>query len=773
MKEKQKSKQASQIITFYSYKGGVGRTMAVANVAFLAAQNGLRVLVMDWDLEAPGLAYYFRGLLDSSSKNLKEARGVLNVMWEWTSSLNSATEENQFKELQERFASGAPFKECARPLLPDAITLEGSALDFIGAGSQVINCPDPRSYEDALAHLSWPGFFDDNAGGFVLSSLRAWAKSNYDLILIDSRTGLADVAGICTMQIPDKVALCFILNRQNIDGVAHVAGAVRAKRQDQVKLHAIPMRVSRSDTPEESDAKARAILDLTKIGGFSSEFAQSDFKDLEVLAADNVPFYEILAPFTAQNPKLDPLTNNYARLTEKLAGIDIKIPDIAPELIEMVRRRLHPRHATTDYVKSLEIAEPSRAVSELERLIESAFESVAGDDELDRDYLIALIDAGLIIDEISDDPDEAIHLKNRVLDLLRMLATKNAEAWQSVFINGIERYLDYSMFRIAGEDEIAILEELDSLLAKSVTVSTWLRRIRYRRQAASVFLRLKNTEATMQTVGEFMSLVSDLLRGSTANLAELSEGQIDELNAAEVDSSFLSGEVQLQKKNLVKADEFYKLGLQRLKAKDIDLSRHESAKTELARLGFYLHLRIATETFDPKNPEAAALHAIAATKLGSGLSASVLNFTQLASAILRVPKDYKYTVTFCQIILRAQERRGLTRIESYYGRQIKLATEFISAISGLSKILVSHRNEEVDEIVLHLTAMSNSVIRNLTRRKSTMGSKQLDDLITHGTELVDVLENFGFPLEQFSELSKLQAKSKLFDAHSESPTDTE
>ena len=45
----------STIATFYSYKGGVGRTMAMANVAVLLAQRGLRVLAVDWDLEAPGL----------------------------------------------------------------------------------------------------------------------------------------------------------------------------------------------------------------------------------------------------------------------------------------------------------------------------------------------------------------------------------------------------------------------------------------------------------------------------------------------------------------------------------------------------------------------------------------------------------------------------------------------------------------------------------------------------------------------------------------------
>ena len=47
------------IVTFYSYKGGVGQFMALANVAFLLAQHGHRVLAIDWDLEAPGLERYF------------------------------------------------------------------------------------------------------------------------------------------------------------------------------------------------------------------------------------------------------------------------------------------------------------------------------------------------------------------------------------------------------------------------------------------------------------------------------------------------------------------------------------------------------------------------------------------------------------------------------------------------------------------------------------------------------------------------------------------
>ena len=49
----------TKIFTFYSFKGGVGRSMALANIAELLYRQGKRVVIIDWDLEAPGLEDYF------------------------------------------------------------------------------------------------------------------------------------------------------------------------------------------------------------------------------------------------------------------------------------------------------------------------------------------------------------------------------------------------------------------------------------------------------------------------------------------------------------------------------------------------------------------------------------------------------------------------------------------------------------------------------------------------------------------------------------------
>jgi MinD-like ATPase involved in chromosome partitioning or flagellar assembly len=45
----------AEIVSFYSYKGGVGRSLSLSNVAALLAIQGRRVVCIDFDLEAGGL----------------------------------------------------------------------------------------------------------------------------------------------------------------------------------------------------------------------------------------------------------------------------------------------------------------------------------------------------------------------------------------------------------------------------------------------------------------------------------------------------------------------------------------------------------------------------------------------------------------------------------------------------------------------------------------------------------------------------------------------
>src|SRR2546429_196731 len=75
------------IYTFYSYKGGVGRSMALANLAECFREKRLRVLMVDWDLEAPGLEAYFYAPGPSSGDNRLEQAlrqpGLIDMLYEY------------------------------------------------------------------------------------------------------------------------------------------------------------------------------------------------------------------------------------------------------------------------------------------------------------------------------------------------------------------------------------------------------------------------------------------------------------------------------------------------------------------------------------------------------------------------------------------------------------------------------------------------------------------------------------------------------------------
>ena len=70
-----------RIVTFHSFQGGTGRSMAVANVGWILAAAGKKVLIVDWDLEAPGLHRFLEPLLDVES--VMRRSGVIDMLREY------------------------------------------------------------------------------------------------------------------------------------------------------------------------------------------------------------------------------------------------------------------------------------------------------------------------------------------------------------------------------------------------------------------------------------------------------------------------------------------------------------------------------------------------------------------------------------------------------------------------------------------------------------------------------------------------------------------
>ena len=201
------------VLTFYSYKGGVGRTATLANQAVLLAQMNLRVLAVDWDLEAPGLHRYF-GKYIGEERPLK-GRGTIHF-------LSSLMSQNPIR-----------WGELITP-----VTVGEYSFDFINAGML-----DPQ-YLGQLDQFRWKDFFSIG-GSLALERVRQEWLESYDIVLIDSRTGHNDPSGLCTIQLPDALIGLATANSQSIDGLAHsVAIAKERRRQldlDRMELLVVPL----------------------------------------------------------------------------------------------------------------------------------------------------------------------------------------------------------------------------------------------------------------------------------------------------------------------------------------------------------------------------------------------------------------------------------------------------------------------------------------------------------------------------------------------------
>ncbi|MDD5261251.1 MAG: AAA family ATPase [Methylacidiphilales bacterium] len=209
-------------ITFYSYKGGVGRTLALANIGALLARNGRRVVLIDFDLEAPGL---------DSFKAFEKTKGKDGVV-----------------EYVSQFIHSHKAPKIEDYVYP--CTLEKNVrgkLWVMPAGKK------DSAYNRKRSDIPWSELFESGIGQPFIENWKAAIEQAYqpDYVLVDSRTGLTDVGGICTLGFPNLVVMLFSLNEQNLQGTAAVAkalGKADPERIPQICYVATPLPNLTADT---------------------------------------------------------------------------------------------------------------------------------------------------------------------------------------------------------------------------------------------------------------------------------------------------------------------------------------------------------------------------------------------------------------------------------------------------------------------------------------------------------------------------------------------
>ena len=208
------------VTTFYSFKGGVGRTQALVNCAAWIAchqrpQAGHRpkVLMIDFDLEASGIQFV-EGL------TIVEPRpGIVDFIHDY---LDHAGEVPDIANY-----------------VSQAILPNGVQVDVILAGAQ-------SRYYRRFGQLRFDALWQRQHGSALFLDMKNQLDElGYEFMLVDSRTGLCDTSELCTLTLPDQVVVVFAPNRQNLSGTRLVIERIR--QNPLVNVIGVASRIRKTD----------------------------------------------------------------------------------------------------------------------------------------------------------------------------------------------------------------------------------------------------------------------------------------------------------------------------------------------------------------------------------------------------------------------------------------------------------------------------------------------------------------------------------------------
>ncbi len=203
--------------TFYSYKGGVGRSLALLNTAYVLSSWGRHVLIVDMDLEAPGVGGLLTRLGELSAPPAQDLFDLL-----------SQARTCPAEELP-------PVSTFIRSVLPEKLA---PLKPKLGESGRVdVLAPDmDRDFTNRLANLGIQDLDRDqiiDLGQKIhtyfkrqrflhrplgIEDFEDPIQTPYDYILVDSRTGLTEIGGLCVGPLADRLVVLSGLNDQNING---------------------------------------------------------------------------------------------------------------------------------------------------------------------------------------------------------------------------------------------------------------------------------------------------------------------------------------------------------------------------------------------------------------------------------------------------------------------------------------------------------------------------------------------------------------------------
>ena len=255
------------VFTFYSYKGGVGRTLLAANMALALARNG-KTLLWDLDVEAPGMHRI------TALRNTGEIKaGFFNWLITWQTNKNRIPDADEL----------AQFKQLLRET----------------AYTNLAILPAHGDQANSLAlyyQIDWNGFLvdDQTLGREVLNALLDYlGEQGYRHVVIDSRTGLSDLGGLLAGILPDATVLVGGYAAQNLHGLGQISRSLSRNNEEQRDLRgrdtAVKLFYVASPIPQDDPRRVAAGREI-----WAKEFGLEMGAVQEIRFDPELPFSEDL-----------------------------------------------------------------------------------------------------------------------------------------------------------------------------------------------------------------------------------------------------------------------------------------------------------------------------------------------------------------------------------------------------------------------------------------------------------------------------------------------
>ncbi|MDK2408094.1 AAA family ATPase [Aphanizomenon sp. PH219] len=250
-------------VTFYSFKGGVGRTTALTHVAWILAMRGRKVVAVDLDLEAPGLSTAFN--LQPQPKY-----GIVDYFYE-RSYLPEGIKPNIsiteiFGEVRIPNAKGRLFVVPAGCLSLDYI----SKVDDLHANTVI----------------------DGDQNLWTVFKRKIYEQLKPDVILIDSRTGINQWGALSLIQAANEAIIFLFPNEQNKQGIELLLRSLNTLKNLSINFVFSPVPdVSKLDKVNEI---YKSFLDQIKIST-DEEFEIDDNDPLELPEPLVIPYLQPIA----------------------------------------------------------------------------------------------------------------------------------------------------------------------------------------------------------------------------------------------------------------------------------------------------------------------------------------------------------------------------------------------------------------------------------------------------------------------------------------------